>query len=703
MTTPLRESQDVLDDTDELRGRFIEEGYLFLRGVIAPTLVVCARSEPLGVLQACGVVTDTGLPVARRASPWIRWLVPRTEHEARTMVALQRALGVHTLTHDPHVESLVARLLDEPIFLHPRTIVRVVVPERVQVGSHVEPHQDFRYLQGSPDFVICWVPLGAYREQHGGLRVLSASHHEGLRPVQTRGDQLAVPVLASDPRWRAAAYRPGDVLMMHGLTIHGALANRGTRPRLTLDFRFQAVRDPIAREALRAPYPCAPGIDVDDPSAWSFDPWLRIPSSLELCERVPPLEVNHVPRSRFARAKNPPTQGKRVAHEKPSSPSRCAVLVPIGAGIERDCELALQALKERGYRVMRLYGHSAIDQARSVLATNALDEGYDELMWIDADVGFDPDDVERLRAHELPISCGIYPKKGPRELAFSPLPTTKRLPFGANGGLHEVLYVGTGFLHTRREVYEDVQRVCALPDCNQRFDQHVIPYFLPMLVPDGDGSWYLGEDFAFCERARRAGYRIIADTTIRLRHIGRYAYTWDDAAGPQRSRKPSVTCRIVQPQRLTADITYPLGGSVERVLFEALELAAAEGSSPVSDLLERAAKSRVGLAELRSARKDVIAAGDDDPPGTLGVAKVRLTPRASITVEQLQAYLFGRGVELDRDEAMAQAAFFRLASRVADDPRFSDHVAALTPLLAYGRLMQRAARDDARASLDVHE
>jgi hypothetical protein len=51
-----------------------------------------------------------------------------------------------------------------------------------------------------------------------------------------------------------------------------------------------------------------------------------------------------------------------------------------------------------------------------------------------------------------------------------------------------------------------------------------------MVVPDGPGQhWYLAEDYAFFERARRAGHRIMADTTIRLRHIGRYGYSWEDA------------------------------------------------------------------------------------------------------------------------------------------------------------------------------
>jgi hypothetical protein len=35
---------------------------------------------------------------------------------------------------------------------------------------------------------------------------------------------------------------------------------------------------------------------------------------------------------------------------------------------------------------------------------------------------------------------------------------------------------------------------------------------------------YLTEDYA-SERARRCGYRLVADTTIRLQHIGAYGYS----------------------------------------------------------------------------------------------------------------------------------------------------------------------------------
>ena len=49
------------------------------------------------------------------------------------------------------------------------------------------------------------------------------------------------------------------------------------------------------------------------------------------------------------------------------------------------------------------------------------------------------------------------------------------------------------------------------------------------------GHWYLAEDFAFCHRARLCGVPIIADTSVRLWHIGDYAYRWE-VAGIDRDR-----------------------------------------------------------------------------------------------------------------------------------------------------------------------
>jgi hypothetical protein len=112
--------------------------------------------------------------------------------------------------------------------------------------------------------------------------------------------------------------------------------------------------------------------------------------------------------------------------------------------------------------------------------------------------------------------------------------------FGKDGGLTEILYAGAGFLLVRREVYMTVQQRLQLPMCNERFKIPLIPFFHPMLRPCEEGHWYLAEDYAFCERARQCGFKIMADTTIRLWHIGNHAYGWEDA-GMDRERFETFT------------------------------------------------------------------------------------------------------------------------------------------------------------------
>ena len=223
--------------------------------------------------------------------------------------------------------------------------------------------------------------------------------------------------------------------------------------------------------------------------------------------------------------------------------STCVILVPAGSPIEPECEASLAELEHRGYTVRRVRGYAAVDQARSQMATDALRDGFEELFWIDADIGFDPDDVDRLRAHDLAFVCGIYPKKGPHALACYLLPETEKLVFGPDGGLVEILYAAGGFTLTRREVYTRMAEHEKLPICNTRFNWPIVPYFLPLIAHDEKGGWYLGEDFAFSERARRSGLSIFADTTIRLRHIGRYAHSWEDAGGGL-TRYPRYTFNV---------------------------------------------------------------------------------------------------------------------------------------------------------------
>ena len=218
---------------------------------------------------------------------------------------------------------------------------------------------------------------------------------------------------------------------------------------------------------------------------------------------------------------------------RPLNPAACVILVPAAQYIEPACERGLRQLEAAGYPVWRVFGYAAIDVARSHIATRALREGFDELMWIDADIAFDPAMIDRLRSHNLDLAAGLYAKKGTQSLACHLLPGDDCLTLGQQGGLVELLYVGCGFLYTRRPLYDAIQRAAELPLCNDRQGDGLVPYFQPLIVPDPAGPLYLGEDYAFCERARRAGHTIVADTTIRLYHLGMYPYAWEDAGAPQ--------------------------------------------------------------------------------------------------------------------------------------------------------------------------
>jgi hypothetical protein len=216
------------------------------------------------------------------------------------------------------------------------------------------------------------------------------------------------------------------------------------------------------------------------------------------------------------------------------NPKALVVLVPYVSHIVPACERGLRELEQRGFAVWRLPGHSDIARGRSMIATSALHEGFEELLWVDSDIAFTADAVDKLRAHDVSVAGAVYSQKGRRGLCMNPLTLPTTLTFGPGGGLVEVLNIGTGFLLTRRAAYEDVQRHHDLPRCGADVPG-IIPFFHSII--DGSkesGFRYLSEDYSFCHRARAAGHEIFADTSIRVGHVGDYEYFWEDAGADRR-------------------------------------------------------------------------------------------------------------------------------------------------------------------------
>lgn len=214
--------------------------------------------------------------------------------------------------------------------------------------------------------------------------------------------------------------------------------------------------------------------------------------------------------------------------DDPLDPRRCVVLTPYHSQIHPQCDRNLDELQAAGYVVRKYQGCTSIDFIRSQIVTDALVDGFEETMWIDADVGFDAADVLKLRQHNLDVVSGIYAQKGKQAMASHLLPGMKSITFGNDGGLNEMLYAATGFLLLKRNAYLHVQRGSQLPVCNERSGRPLIPFFEPLNHEIDDGYWYLAEDYAFSERLRRSKYQIWADTSIRLWHYGMYGYGWED-------------------------------------------------------------------------------------------------------------------------------------------------------------------------------
>ena len=190
-------------------------------------------------------------------------------------------------------------------------------------------------------------------------------------------------------------------------------------------------------------------------------------------------------------------------------------------------------------------GDALITRARANLVTQFLDDpSATHLLFVDADIGFMPDQVYRLIESGADVVAGVYPikrvnwDKANRMLEFDrPATPSAALDYVleiedpghvvAVDGFTRVRYAGTGFLMIRRHV---LQRMCEHPDYAslQFFREHSIDalagspnrFALFDCMIDRSSGTYLSEDFAFCKRWTDIGGEIWADLRSRLDHVG---------------------------------------------------------------------------------------------------------------------------------------------------------------------------------------
>jgi hypothetical protein len=229
-------------------------------------------------------------------------------------------------------------------------------------------------------------------------------------------------------------------------------------------------------------------------------------------------------------------------------PDKPVVLVPYYSSVEKECETGLRAL-EAGGVVVRRASFSAIDLLRSVMLSQALAAGFDRILFVDSDVGFEPEDALKLLARPEPVVAGIYMKKDGRDFSGTFAAGVHRVVFGpAAPGLYPMLYASAGFLRIRADVLQQMIHKLTLPECHFGSIKGIYPFFLPICVPDGrGGTRYLTEDYSFSHRLGQIGIIPMADTTIRLYHYGKYGFNYEDLNPRQKF------------DNYTVEISYPEG------------------------------------------------------------------------------------------------------------------------------------------------
>ena len=205
------------------------------------------------------------------------------------------------------------------------------------------------------------------------------------------------------------------------------------------------------------------------------------------------------------------------------------MLVPYYASIEKECEEGLRALVRAGVALSR-FSLSAIDLLRSAMLSHALREGFDSMLFIDADIGFDPADALRILARPEPVVAGVYVHNKGRDFAGTFARGVDKVVFGPGApGLYPMLYAPTGFLRIRAEVLHRMIDELKLPECHWGAIKGIYPFFLPLCVPDGrGGTRYLTEDYSFSHRLAQIGVTPMADTSIKLFHYKKYGFSYED-------------------------------------------------------------------------------------------------------------------------------------------------------------------------------
>lgn len=159
-----------------------------------------------------------------------------------------------------------------------------------------------------------------------------------------------------------------------------------------------------------------------------------------------------------------------------------------------------------------LEGNCHVDDSRNQIAADFLASDCTDLMFLDADVCWEPEDLVRLCRRDQDIVGGVYPY---RREGGDTMPVSM-LDGECWDGLREVEGLPTGFMKIKRSVFEK------MAPSRPWFYNKTTPttLFFDRSAPNDDHIRYSG-DIDFCRRWRALGGKVYAEEELRLGHAAK--------------------------------------------------------------------------------------------------------------------------------------------------------------------------------------
>lgn len=239
--TELRESNDIFHDTEKLRERLKEDGYLLIRGFHDRERVLKARMEFLQKLAEGGALAP-GTPVAEG-------IIGEGRAHLGKIDANHFPCFYQVVNH-PSVFAFFDRLLGGKTVTLDFKWARVVGR-----GGNTGAHYDIVYMgRGTANLYTLWTPFGDLPPEMGTLAILPGSHRweQVIRTYGRMDVDRDNPGnggwLSNDPvelvekfggQWATTSFRAGDAILFGMYTMHGSLTNTTNRYRLSADTRYQ--------------------------------------------------------------------------------------------------------------------------------------------------------------------------------------------------------------------------------------------------------------------------------------------------------------------------------------------------------------------------------------------------------------------------------------------------------------------------------